>query len=217
MASYQIRINMPTPEEILKSTAYLANNYMAIAAMWHVVIVLLITSYISRRWMSSRIYYGLPALLFLSVSLLALSVLNFFNSFVYFGLSIIFLRKAIRIRDSHFELNDSVFLTVSACLIILSGLVYPHFLNASFFAYIVASPTGVIPCPTLLLVSGISLLFVRSDDKSIFYTLIPVNVAYGLIGILFLGVYLDIILIAAAILQFVYIMAMPKIQKVSQV
>jgi hypothetical protein len=208
---------MPTPEEILTSTAYLANKYMAIAVMWHVVIVLLLTAYISQKQMSSRIYYGLPGLLFLSVALLAFSVLNFFNALVYFGLSVLLLRKSITTGDSRFELNKSITLTISAYAIILSGLVYPHFLDSDIFAYIVASPTGVIPCPTLLLVSGTSLLFVRPDDKSIFYILIPVNVVYGLIGIFVLGVYLDIILLGTAILQSVYIIFNHKTLKVSKI
>lgn len=207
---------MPTPEHILRSLEYLANNYMAIGVMWHVIIILLLTFYIPRKQVSSRLYYGVPALLFLSVSLLALTILNFFNALVYFGLSVLFLRKSIITGDYRFEINKSFIFRLSAFTLILSGLIYPHFIDANLLVYIIASPTGVIPCPTLLLASGISLLFVHRDHKSVFYILIAVNLIFGFIGIFVLGVYIDILLIAASSVQLVYVLLNNGILKISQ-
>jgi hypothetical protein len=38
------------------------------------------------------------------------------------------------------------------------GAVYPHFLGPAGFAYVHSAPLGVVPCPTLAVLSGIALL-----------------------------------------------------------
>ena len=196
---------MPTPEEILSLNEYLANRYVAIAVMWHVIIVFLLAFQMHRKQTGSHLYYGLTGVLFLSVSVLALTVLNIFNFLVYFIPSLLLIRKSILTRGPDLKLSKSTVFSASAYIFILTGLVYPHFLNSDFTIYLVASPTGIVPCPTLLLASGISLLFVKPDHKLLLYILMPLNLVYGLIGIFILGVYIDALLVCAAIMQFVHV------------
>ena len=80
------------------------------------------------------------------------------------------------------------------------GLVYPHFLPGEpWFAYLFAAPFGLLPCPTLALVTGVTLLVRGLDLRPWCWLLAAAGFLYGLLGVLRLGVYLDLPLLAGAV------------------
>jgi hypothetical protein len=81
------------------------------------------------------------------------------------------------------------------------GWTYPHFIRTtSWTTYLYASPFGVLPCPTLLAVIGSTLIF-SNLGLSWRTALTGAGMVYGVIGVFWLGVVLDsVLLLAAAVL-----------------
>ncbi len=86
--------------------------------------------------------------------------------------------------------------TVMGIVMIVFGLVYPHFISeGSFFRYLYASPVGLIPCPTLSLLIGFLLLYNGFGSRSVTLTFVIFGLFYRIFGVMKLGVYLDIFLV----------------------
>jgi hypothetical protein len=80
------------------------------------------------------------------------------------------------------------------------GWTYPHFLEASSWtSYLYAAPLGLVPCPTLSLLVGVSLIVGSLDSKAWANTVAAAALVYGVIGVFALGVAIDAVLLAGAI------------------
>jgi hypothetical protein len=89
---------------------------------------------------------------------------------------------------------------VIGILMIVFGLVYPHFISSdSFIKYFYASPVGLIPCPTLSILIGFLLVYNGFGSHSLTFTFIVFGLFYGIFGVLKLAVYLDIFLVFGTI------------------
>jgi hypothetical protein len=192
---------MLTRNNILSSLQFLANEYVDLSIAWHVLVVFVLVLAIYNKKLSGKLSYGICGFLFLSVSLMAAVVINPFNFVIFLALAFVFLRKSVFQSHSELYLRRQTFNEASAYILILSGLVYPHFLSGNVLLYLIAAPIGIIPCPTLLVTSGFMLLFSITHTK-LHYVLIAVNVFYGVIGVFFLGVALDVMLILSAVIQY---------------
>ena len=83
-------------------------------------------------------------------------------------------------------------LLIPGLLMVLFGLVYPHFLEpASFITYLYAAPVGIVPCPTLSIFIGFSIIFSSMGSRSWGLLLGAAGAFYGVFGALRLGVTLD--------------------------
>jgi len=188
---------MPSPEEILQGLRYIANHYKYFAVFWHLyalsAVVLLITG---SRPIAGMAGIALSLPLF-SVSFSALISENPFNALVFFALGILLLISVAKSRRHktgiYFNINFA-----AGILLVTAGFIYPHFLKAeSFFLYLIASPGGLIPCPTLMMVSGFTLILTGFAGKMWTYILSAACLFYGIMGVFYLGMYIDAILIAA--------------------
>jgi hypothetical protein len=92
-------------------------------------------------------------------------------------------------------------LAPAGALLLAVGWVYPHFLETTRPAlYLVAAPLGIIPCPTLFAMLGITLL-TRGSSSSVGSLLIAaVALFYGAIGAFALKVHIDAMLAIGALL-----------------
>jgi hypothetical protein len=81
------------------------------------------------------------------------------------------------------------------------GWLYPHFLHAdSWIPYLYASPFALIPCPTLLVVTGVTLMFRNAGSNLWRAALAAAGLFYGALGVFRLGVQLDSVLLASSVL-----------------
>jgi hypothetical protein len=81
---------------------------------------------------------------------------------------------------------------VRAAPVTVLGAVYPHFLRTeSWIDYAFASPFGLIPCPTLLVVLGMTLAIENLRSVRWAGPLLLTSVLYAAIGVFVLGVMLD--------------------------
>jgi hypothetical protein len=191
---------MPNASEILTSLEFLANKYFWLAMVWHIIILIVVIFSTYSKKPNAKIYFGTCGLLFLSVSMMAAMVTNIFNLIVFLALALVFIKKSVTTASSQLYLIQPVVNRILSYILILSGLIYPHFLGPEMLMYIVAAPVGIIPCPTLLVTSGITLMF-SMPNKKLTYLLAGANIFYGMIGVFFLGVTLDVLLLLTAIIQ----------------
>ena len=80
------------------------------------------------------------------------------------------------------------------------GWTYPHFVEVhSWTSYLYAAPLGLIPCPTLSMLVGVSLIVGSLEAKAWAITVAAAALVYGVIGVFTLGVAIDAVLLAVAI------------------
>lgn len=186
---------MPTKEQILESLLSITNNYSIVAIIWHIAFYLLIAFLISKWVPSNKMLIIMLCLPLLSVSFFAWSSGNPFNGSLFLILVILVILFGLKASSGPLLLSSFPFLFIGFIMVIF-GLIYPHFLNTeSFIEYFYASPAGLIPCPTLSIVIGFALIFNGFGSQSVTITLIAFGLFYGIFGVLKLAVYLDIFLL----------------------
>jgi hypothetical protein len=175
------------------------NQYTAVAVAWHVVILagLVLLGF---GWRPSNrlgaVALGAPAL---SVSGFAFTSGNPFNGTVFALLAIALAIAGSGAPQAPVRLA-APWATGAGALLIAFGLVYPHFLEGTTpLRYFYAAPTGLIPCPTLSLLIGFSLVADGFQRRAVPLLLGVVGLLYGVFGVFRLGVHLDVVLAVGAV------------------
>lgn len=190
---------MPTSEEILAGLSRISNDWALLAIGWHVYFGTLVATLISGLRLSRRLAGALLAIPLLSVSALAWTDGNPFNGTVFGVVALILGAVSLRLSPEPTRWGGSWPLIAGAVLFAF-GWVYPHFLEAGTdWAYLYAAPTGLVPCPTLSVVIGLSLMLNGLDSRTWAFVLGAVGLAYGATGALRLGVLIDGVLLIGAL------------------
>lgn len=186
---------MPDKEQILNTLQSIANQFTTVAIIWHLVLYIFIALLLFKLYPSGQLTGILLSLPLISVAVFAWVAGNPFNGSVFALLAILVLVFGLRIPPVPVEISRLPFLVAGIAMVIF-GLVYPHFLeNGSLVRYLVAAPTGLIPCPTLSVVIGFALIFSGLNSQALTLTLVVAGLFYGLFGAFRLGVTLDIFLL----------------------
>jgi hypothetical protein len=190
---------MPTPNEILAGLTRIVNEAFAISIAWHVVVALSVGALLLGARPSSRAAALALSLPLLSVSAFAWHYANPFNGAVFALVAAVLAWLAIRAPNRTLALRTSWPFIAGSGLIAFAW-VYPHFLSDRAPAtYLIAAPLGVIPCPTLSLVTGVALLVDGFVSRAWRLMLASTAAFYGLFGMLRLGVWIDLVLLAGAV------------------
>ena len=190
---------MPSPEQILAGLAGIANDYFYLAIIWHLIFLAFIIFLLTGKRTPKKytaIFLTLP---FISVSLMALLSGNPFNAIVFFALSMILILYSLKLPVEKIDIKLN-FAGIMGIIMIAFGWLYPHFVeSATPLKYLYASPLGLIPCPTLSLVIGFTLLFQGFSSRRWMLILSIMGLYYGLTGMFNLKVFLDAGLVVGAI------------------
>lgn len=190
---------MPTAEEILTGLSAVANEWRLIAILWHAYFAILVLALIAGLRPSKRLVGVLLALPLLSVGTLAWIHANPFNGLFFTIASMVLVGIACRIKAGNVTISPP-WLVVPAALLITFGWVYPHFLTADRpIDYLYAAPTGLIPCPTLSFVIGVTLLLRGLGSRLWCLVLAIAGLLYGVFGAAMLGVLIDWVLFFGAV------------------
>jgi hypothetical protein len=201
---------MPNSEQFLNGLSAIANQWQILAIGWHVFFAVLAGGLALGIRPPKRVGAILIALPLLSVSALAWLSANPFNALLFALASIALLIIAFRLPQELVEIAP-LWLTSAGALLFLFGWMYPHFLeSASFLPYLYAAPTGLIPCPTLSIVTGLSLMVGGLESRAWSVVLGGMGLFYALFGAIRLGVTIDLILLLGALL-ILLIAFLPKI------
>ena len=200
---------MPSAESILQGLTATANDWRAAAVGWHVLLAMALLAAASRR-VSSRVLAYLLLLPLISVGGLAWVSGNPFNASMFALLTGLLAAGARRIpADPVRPARTERF--VAGLLLLAFGWGYPHFLHVDRWAeYLIAAPLGLLPCPTLSALIGVSLLFDLYRVRTWSVPLAVAGVTYGTIGIFRLGVAIDAVLLAAAVAQAILVVIRPR-------
>lgn len=186
---------MPSPDEILESLRLTSNNWRLLSLLWHGYFAFLVVPIVIGRRATKPMVGVLLTLPILSVSILAWISTNPFNGTVFAVLAIALLVIAMRLPPGNVKVAPYP-VAVPGVLMIGFGWVYPHFIdNATPVEYLYAAPTGLIPCPTLAIVIGVTLLLGGLESRPWCLLLAVAGFFYSIYGAGWLGVRIDWILL----------------------
>ena len=191
---------MPSAAEILQQLAAIAAGWRPLAVAWHIYFGVIAIGLIIGARPSRRLMGALLALPLLSVGLLAWNAGNPFNGSVFTIASVVFIGFARALPTGPVTIAPPRAM-VTGFLIAAFGWAYPHFLGdtTSPFEYAYAAPTGLIPCPTIAMLIGITLIVEGLGSRAWSIALAILGLAYGVIGGAILGVMIDWLLVLGAL------------------
>ena len=201
---------MPDFQWIYCNLALIAKEYAYIAPIQH---GLLLAIAIAWAFLKERIDYVIRlylVLLLAGVSLSAWLNSNVFNGVVFAVLALAGIYELLA-RKMDFSLRGrSKFNIIIALIGALAGFYYPHFVD-SYLSALWASPMGFIPCPTLLVVLAFFLLAMPRTNKLWHWMTIVAGLAYSIVGIVYLKVYIDYFLLGFSLYSLnVVVLTKPK-------
>jgi hypothetical protein len=190
---------MPSSQAILEGLRAIAVNWQGLAFTWHVAFGAGLVA-LALGWRPDRRLAGaLFAIPLASVSALAWFAGNPFNGAAFAVLSAGLAGQAVRLPRGQVGVGVP-WLVVAGALLTAFGWVYPHFLETqSQITYLYAAPLGLIPCPTLSALIGVALMIDGLRSRGWSMTLAAGGAVYGVIGWWRLGVNIDVILLAGAV------------------
>lgn len=181
---------MPSSSEILSHLSFLSQSYIWLAILWHLAVF----SVMARKGWRPKQRHAAQLLLLplVSVSVLGWIHGNPFQGLVFLILTFILGLISFQLANRPVSLHRKWTFPLGI-LALLYALVYPHFLEGkSTWLYLIAAPVGVVPCPTLSLVLGFSLLFSGFYSRAWQAVCAVSGLFYAAFGIFVLGVWLDI-------------------------
>jgi hypothetical protein len=184
---------------ILAGLAGIATRHAWAAAAWHAVLAAGLAARLA-GWRPSRRALGLlAAVLLLSVSGFAFLDANGFNGIVFLLLGGLAATSAARAPSGPARPRSAWAVAAGAAMFAF-GWAYPHFVAASSAVpYLYRAPTGLLPCPTLSLVTGLALALDDRRSGRWLGTLAGAGVFYGLFGFFALGVRIDAVLVLGSL------------------
>ena len=190
---------MPSSIDIVADLARIAVEWWPLAVVWHLWLGILVASRAS-GWRPGRRAAGLLLVLPIpSVGTLAWVTGNPFNAAVFVMATVVLSAGAWRLGNDPVPRAAPADVAAGG-LLVLFGWCYPHFLEGwSGTGLLYAAPLGLIPCPTLSALMGLMLLMGSLGSAAWARLVSILGLAYGAIGVVWLGVGVDSVLLAGAL------------------
>ena len=194
---------MPKTQDIINGLHAIANDFTAFAIAWHIIFYLLIAALLTIWKPANKLFVMLICLPLVSVAAFAWLTGNPFNGMLFSIMAILVFIFGLRTSSAPINLSQLPFM-LAGILMIIFGLLYPHFTETdSFFRFLYASPGGLIPCPTLSIIIGFALIYNGFGSQPIMLIFIVFGLFYSVFGVLKLGVNLDLFLLFGTIVLLV--------------
>jgi len=191
---------MPAPEQILGGLAEITNQWRTLAIVWHVYFGALALGLILGARPSKRMAGILLGLPMFSVSVLAWAAADPFNGAFFSLAGITLIVVSSRLPGERIE-TAPTWVVIAGAFMFVFGWLYPHFLDApSWVPYLYSAPTGLIPCPTLSIVTGTTLILIGLGSRTWSLVLAATGISYGVFGAARLGVMIDWVLVLGSLL-----------------
>jgi hypothetical protein len=189
---------VPSPDALLAGLSAIANDWRWLAIAWHLLLAALFLALCAGWRPQVRLLGRALVAPLLSVSVVAWVSGNPFNGTVFAVLAAGLGWSAALFNNTAVTVVRSAW-AAAGVGIVLFGWMYPHFVRAEWWmTYAYASPFGILPCPTLAVVIGLTLIVGHASSTSWQAALVAAGLLYGVIGVFRLGVALDWGLLLAA-------------------
>ncbi len=200
---------MPSSAQIIGQLAEVTNQWIALSIAWHLVIAGILVALVV-GWRPGRRAAGLLlTTLCASVAAIAWLAGNPFNGAMFTALTVALGMIALRLEPLRVRSPAPLWSLIAGALLLGFGLVYPHFLARPAVLYLVAAPVGVVPCPSLAVVAGFTLLAGGLESRAWSWLVVAAAAFYAAFGVWRLGVLLDAGLLAGAIALAVFSLTPP--------
>lgn len=179
------------PHVILAGLASIANDWKWLAIGWHVLLAALLVSLVAGWRPSARSLGRLLGSTLASVGAVAWLSDNPFNgtAFAIMAGALAWTTGRLSSGPIHFARRGWA---AAGVALLIFGWTYPHFLmTESWATYLYAAPFALLPCPTLCVVIGMSLLVDDLLSPPWAAVLVLAGMFYGAFGVFRLGVQLD--------------------------
>lgn len=188
---------MPTSQQILASLATISSELAWLAILWHGVILAIVVALVAGWRPSLRLATLMLAAPVASVAIAAFAFGVWFNgvSFVVLATGLVWMRPARGPRVA----SGPAWLVAIGIGLVIFGLCYPEFVAGGAIRALYAAPVGLLPCPTLALVAGFTLIAGGLASRQIRGLLAVWAAFYAMFGMFRLGVMLDVGLAVAAL------------------
>lgn len=166
--------------------------------LWHAIVWIAIAAFFSDWRPSKRAAGMMLAAPVASAGIFGFVYENPFNGFILTAAAIALLAAGAR-PGAPVPPTARRWEFFTGVVLVAFGWLYPHFLEGqSPIVYLYAAPLGLIPCPTLSLVIGFALIAggLRHEAESLL--LAALGIFYGFVGVLWLGVWIDLVLLLGA-------------------
>lgn len=189
---------MPSPTGILEGLTRIANDAFALGVLWHALLAALLLTLAVGWRPTARVLALLLCAPLASVSALAWAFGNPFNGLVFALSTAALLGLATRLPARRVALGRPWTVALGVVLVGL-GWFYPHFLyDRPRTVYLYGAPLGLVPCPTLAVVVGLTLAAGGLGPRWSL-ALATLSALYALVGAAHLGVGVDLALLAGAV------------------
>ncbi len=189
---------MPEPSAILEGLATVSNRFAVLAMGWHAVLIAVFVLLLTGWRPSRRLAAVALALPLLSVAVMAFAGGNPFNGLMFVVLAVVLGLLGAKLPRETFASAKGWALAAGAIMAAF-GFFYPHFLQGySWTRYLYAAPMGLIPCPTLSVVIGLTFIGRGFGSRAYAIVLAAFGLFYGLFGVFRLGVRIDVVLFLGA-------------------
>jgi len=169
----------------------IATDWRWLAIAWHVMFAGLFVAFFAGWRPSARLLGSVLVAPLLSVSVVAWLSRNPFNGTMFAIFAAALVRSVPSFRNASVTLVPSASLAAGGAITAF-GWTYPHFVRTESWAtYLYASPFGILPCPTLAVVIGVTLMVRHLVAMGWQAALVLAGLLYGAIGVFRLGVVLD--------------------------
>ncbi len=176
--------------EMIANSNLMVNTFMHAVALAAIFALFLISNNILKR----VVFQTSVSILFLSVTINALVYGNPFHVITFGILALITLVNLFMYKRD-LQITNRKWNIIISCFFIFMGFWYPEFVNKNGIELLIASPLGVIPCPTMLTTLGLLTLVSPSINRIQYTITLVFGLIYGIIGVFVFNVYLDITLL----------------------
>jgi hypothetical protein len=186
---------MPPSQELLQQLFTIAAGHETIAIAWHVAILVAIVWFV-RNEPTTEHAVGFAIAPLVSVFLVSAGHESWFNT-TSFGVLVVALLASRAHLAPRWRTCVPEWSSVVGVAMILFGVWYPHFTGGAWYRSLYVSPVGLLPCPTLAVVAGFTLLAGGFGTRAIPALLAAWTLFYGAFGAFRLEVQLDVVLLVA--------------------
>ncbi len=187
---------MPEAAKILENLQAIVDQGRVLSPVVRLCLVALVVLFFRKRRLYATWIATFVAFAAVATSLMAVGFVKYINLADFaplFVLGLLWGREALTFPPNP---KNSKIRLLAAAPFVLAALFYPHFVKG-FSGALLLAPLGVVPCPTLILANA---AVIASGRTYSLYTVIPtwlLGAWFGLIGVFYLGVNVDFILLAA--------------------